>query len=151
MLSKLTRFIERHLQPGDASGLSSDQKHLAFAALLVEVAMADHHFNDAEHQSLIVAIERKFNLPHSTILELVDAARHETSNSTAVQPFTQLIHHHCSYQEKFELIKAMWEVAYADGHLDKYEDYTIRKLAELLYIPHTEFIRARNLVKNSHS
>lgn len=149
MLSKLTRFIERHLQPGDATGLSIDQKHLAFAALLVEVAMADHHFSDAEHQSLITAIERKFALPHSAILELVDAARHEAANSTAMQPFTQLIHQYCSAQEKFDLIKTMWELAYADGHLDKYEDYTIRKLADLLYISHTEFIRARNLVKNS--
>ena len=148
MLNKVFRFIERHLQTGDA-GLSDDQKHLAFAALLIEVAMADHHFSDSEHQKLILAIEHKFNLPHSAILELIDTARHETAHSTAVQPFTQLIHQYCSPQEKFDLIKAMWELAYADGHLDKYEDYTIRKLADLLYIPHSEFIRARNLVKSS--
>jgi uncharacterized tellurite resistance protein B-like protein len=46
-------------------------------------------------------------------------------------------------------MKAMWEMAYADGDLDKYEDYIIRKVADLIYVPHTEFIRAKSLVKAS--
>jgi uncharacterized tellurite resistance protein B-like protein len=150
VLSKLSRFIERHLQTGDASvGLSDDQKQLAFVSLLIEVAMADHHFSDSEHQNLVDAIERKFNLPNTIILELVESAKQESANSTSLHPFTQLIHNHCTSQEKFDLIKAMWELAYADGVLDKHEDYIIRKLADLIYVPHTEFIRARNFVKNS--
>lgn len=45
-------------------------------------------------------------------------------------------------------MKAMWEMAYADGNLDKYEDYIIRKVADLIYVPHTEFIRAKSQVKS---
>jgi uncharacterized tellurite resistance protein B-like protein len=46
-------------------------------------------------------------------------------------------------------MKAMWEMAYADGNLDKYEDYIIRKVADLIYVPHSEFIRAKSLIKAS--
>jgi uncharacterized tellurite resistance protein B-like protein len=34
-------------------------------------------------------------------------------------------------------------VAYADGDLDKYEEHLIRRVAELIYVPHEEYIRAK--------
>jgi hypothetical protein len=37
----------------------------------------------------------------------------------------------------------MWRVAYADRRLDKYEEYQIRRLAELLHVPHQAYIRAK--------
>ncbi len=46
-------------------------------------------------------------------------------------------------------MKAMWEMAYADGDLNKYEDHIIRKVADLIYVPHSEFIRTKSLVKAS--
>jgi uncharacterized tellurite resistance protein B-like protein len=37
----------------------------------------------------------------------------------------------------------MWQVAYADGRLDKYEEGLIRQVAELTYVPHAEYIRTK--------
>lgn len=149
MLSKLSRFIERHLQPaGDVSPtLSSHQKHVAVAALLIEVAMADHDFSSEELTRLGQLLTRKFTLSSTEINELIDLAKSESEHATSLHQFTQIINQHCNPQEKFNLVKALWEVAYADGTLDKYEDYVIRKIADLIYVPHNEFIRAKNLVK----
>lgn len=151
MLSKLSRFIERHLQPaGDASPTLSDhQKQLAVAALLVEVAMADHQFSEVEVDNLGVILERKFSLSIDELAELISLAKNETNRATSLHQFTQLINQYCSSEEKFNLLKAMWEMAYADGDLDKYEDYIIRKVADLIYVPHTKFIRAKSVVKAS--
>ncbi len=49
---------------------------------------------------------------------------------------------------RFELIKAMWEVAHADGEIDPLEDSVIRKTSELLYVDHHEFIRAKLMTTN---
>ncbi len=49
-------------------------------------------------------------------------------------------------ETRFELIKAMWEVAHADGEIDPLEDAVIRKAAELLYVDHSQFIRAKLMV-----
>lgn len=151
MLNKLSRFIERHLQPvGGASPVLSDhQKQLAVAALLVEVAMADHHFSEVEVHNLAAILERKFSLSHDELAELISLAKNETNHATSLHQFTQLINQYCSTEEKFKLMKAMWEMAYADGNLDKYEDYIIRKVADLIYVPHSEFIRSKSLVKAS--
>jgi uncharacterized tellurite resistance protein B-like protein len=149
VLNRLSRFIERHLQPADdVSPLLSDhQKKLASAALLVEVAMADQEFSDAELEQLIQTLQQKFELGVDETLELVDRAKAESHDASSLHQFTQLINQHCDEHEKFALIKAMWEVAYADGHLDKYEDYIIRKVADLIYVSHSDFIRAKSLTK----
>ena len=149
MLSKLSRFIERHLQPaGDAStSLSTHQKHVAVAALLVEVATADHDFSSEELTRLAELLTRKLELSATETNELIELAKSESEHATSLHQFTQIINQHCNPQEKFNLVRALWEVAYADGTLDKYEDYVIRKIADLIYVPHNEFIRAKNLVK----
>ncbi len=149
MLNKLSRFIERHLQPaGGASPVLSDhQKQLAVGALLVEVAMADHQVSETELHNLGVILERKFALSPDELAELINLAKNETNQATSLHQFTQLINQYCTTEEKFNLMKAMWEMAYADGILDRYEDYVIRKVADLIYVPHTEFIRAKSLIK----
>lgn len=149
MLSKLSRFFERHLQPaGDVSpSMSFAQKQLAVAALLIEVATADHVMDEAELNALISLLERKFSLPHERLVELADLAKAEAADATSIYQFTQLINSECTPQEKFELIKGMWEIAYADNQLDKYEEYVIRKVADLIHVSHSEFIRAKSIVK----
>lgn len=149
MLSKLSSFFERHLQPagGASSSLSFAQKQLAVAALLIEVATADHVMDGTELNALINLLERKFSLPHEQLLELADLAKTEAAEATSLYQFTQLINNECTASEKFELIKGMWEIAYADNQLDKYEEYVIRKVADLIHVSHSDFIRAKSIVR----
>jgi uncharacterized tellurite resistance protein B-like protein len=149
VLSKLSSFFERHLQPagGASSSLSFAQKQLAVAALLIEVATADHVMDGTELNALINLLERKFSLPHEQLLELADLAKTEAAEATSLYQFTQLINNECTASEKFELIKGMWEIAYADNQLDKYEEYVIRKVADLIHVSHSDFIRAKSIVR----
>ena len=150
MLSKISAFFERHLQPaGDASAaLSQSQKHLAVAALLIEVAMADHVFDEREMLSLQQHLKQKFAITDSQIIELIDLAKDESAESTSLHQFTSLVHQHCNPQEKFELLVSMWELAFADSQLNKYEEYVIRKVADLIYVSHAEFVRAKSIAKS---
>ena len=149
MLSKLSSFFERHLQPagGASPALSFAQKQLAVAALLIEVATADHVMDGTELNALMNLLERKFSLPHEQLLELADLAKTEAAEATSLYQFTQLINNECTASEKFELIKGMWEIAYADNQLDKYEEYVIRKVADLIHVSHSDFIRAKSIVR----
>ena len=151
MLNKISAFFERHLQPagGSSASLSHEQKHLAVAALLIEVAVADHVFNEHEFASLQQLLKQKFLLTDVQLQELYELAKEESDEATSLHQFTQLVHQHCDNKEKFELIVSMWELAFADQHLDKYEEYTIRKVADLIYVSHSEFIRAKKIAKSN--
>lgn len=150
MLNKISAFFERHLQPaaGTSAQLSHEQKQLAVAALLIEVAMADHVLDERELIALQLLLKRKFLMNGEQISELIALAKEESSDATSLHQFTQLVHKYCNEQEKFELLVAMWELAFSDQTLNKYEEYIIRKVADLIYVSHSEFIRAKAIAKN---
>jgi uncharacterized tellurite resistance protein B-like protein len=150
MLTKLSQWLNRYLDTGGGSApapFSPAQKQLAMAALLVEVAQADHHFSAAEVTHLLQLLERKFALAAAEQSALLELARSHSADATSLHQFTNLVHRQCSPDEKKALLLAMWELAYADGEVDKYEDYLIRKVVDLLHLSHTDFIRAKHLAK----
>jgi uncharacterized tellurite resistance protein B-like protein len=59
------------------------------------------------------------------------------------------VNDHYSPGQKGELIAAMWQVAFADAELDKYEEHLIRRVAELIYVPHDEFIRSKVVARDT--
>jgi uncharacterized tellurite resistance protein B-like protein len=153
LLSKISAFFERHLQPagGASAPLSHSQKQLAVAALLIEVAMADHIFDEREMLTLQQHLKQKFAIADTQLAELIVLAKEESADATSLHQFTTLVHQHCSSQEKFELLVSMWELAFADNDLNKYEEYVIRKVADLIYVSHAEFMRAKSIAKNKVS
>lgn len=142
MLSAIKEFFRNEVQ-GDTAGTSEHQRQLACAALLIEVAVVDQEFDPAEMQALHSVLQQKFQLTLDECASLTSLAQQEHSDATSTYQFTQLVNEHCTAEEKYELIKGMWSIAYADGVLDKYEEYAVRKVAELIYVSHSDFIRAK--------
>lgn len=119
------------------------QLRLAAAALLIETARADFTQDATEEATLVRLLEEKLRLSAAEVKELVDLANHRVDESTSLYEFTRVINDHYTPQQKLQLIAAMWSVAYADGHLDKYEEHLIRRVAELTYVAHEDYIRAK--------
>ncbi|GAB2191062.1 tellurite resistance TerB family protein [Sessilibacter sp. MAH2] len=123
------------------------QSRLAAAALLVEVANIDSNFSDVEHQTMMNILETQFDLSSTEVEELQQLARQEQASASSLYEFTSLVNENFSNDQKFELIINMWEVAFADGEIDKYEEYIIRRVAELIYLAHNDFIRAKQIAR----
>jgi uncharacterized tellurite resistance protein B-like protein len=119
------------------------QLHLAAAALLIETARADFSQDEAEQLALVELLTRSLNLGREEVHELVEVASNRADEATSLYEFTRVINDHYSAEQKLALISAMWGVAYADGDLDKYEEHLIRQVAELTYVPHQDYIRAK--------
>ena len=107
---------------------------MAAAVLMIDVATADHVFADAELRRVLSLLERHFDLTPQEAAALVEEATHEADDLTSVYEFTQLLHRHLTDTEKARIVGLLWEVAYADGDLDKYEDSLILKISDLLYV-----------------
>jgi len=125
-------------QPDDQLNLD-----LACAALLVEVARADYADDPRETEATLAAIRRVLEVSETDIAQLLSEANAEVEEGTSVFPHTSLINEHCSREQKYEILVAMWQVAFADGNLDKYEEHLIRRVAGLIHLDHSEFIQAK--------
>ena len=150
MLQSIKQFFEEHLQPPDNSPeLSVEQKQLAVAALLIEVGTADRILDDTELAHLRSILQRKFDLDPEALDQLSELARAEQNDAISLHQFTHQINHTCNAREKYDFVRAMWEVAYIDGELDKHEEALIRQVADLIHVSHSQFIHARNKVRDA--
>ena len=107
---------------------------LATAVLMVDVARADYVFDESEFNSVLNLMEVHFGLSPEQAAELLNLAGNEADELVEVHRFTQLLHEHLSDDEKARIVSLLWQIAYADGQLDKYEDSLVLKISDLLYV-----------------
>lgn len=149
MLAGIASFFENYLKDREDEP-AEDREHkvqLAAAALMIELCKCDQGIADDETEALVAILRERFGLSPLRIDELMTLAEQEAREATSLYQFTSLLNESYSYEEKTLLIKSLWEVAFADGNLDRYEEHLIRKVAELMYVSHGDFIRTKLEVK----
>lgn len=144
MIEKLQQMLRKRLGHEEVSRNDDDQElQLATATLLMEAARADNRITEEERQNIRRQIEKHYALSPELTLEIAASAERKAQHATSLYPFTRLINRACSPEEKVRIIGMLWRVTCSDGHVDKYEEYLVRKIADLLYVPHREFIRMK--------
>ena len=106
----------------------------ATAVLMVDVARADHVFDDSEHEHLLKLIQAHFDLSAEEAVALFNRADEQAEDLVSLHEFTQLLHNELDEDEKAHIIGHLWQIAYADGRLDKYEDSLVLKISDLLHV-----------------
>jgi uncharacterized tellurite resistance protein B-like protein len=149
MIRRIQRFFTDRIQSRVHGGQQNNEQalQLATAALLIEVTRADFHVEQSERRAVISAVQTLFGLSRRETDELVALAEEEVDGSVSLFQFTQLVDQEFSQEQKAAIIEMMWRVAFADLDKDKHEEYLVRKVADLLHVPHTTFIRARHNVE----
>lgn len=148
MLENLKKFFSSLNTPDNTASSGPDFK-TAVAALLVEVMRSDNEVEQSEQQTLTVLLQKYFDIDEQDVSTLVDAASADLDKSIDYFQFSKQINDHTSAQERIEIIELLWRMAYADGELDKYEEHVIRRVADLLYVSHTDFIQAKLTVTSA--
>ena len=115
----------------------------ACAALLVEVAFADKEFDEKEKESLKVSLLETYNLEEDAINEIILDAEKTIEESTSLYGYTRIVNDEFEYENKLDLLRNLWKVAFADGYLDKYEEHLLRKISDLIHISHSDYINIK--------
>jgi uncharacterized tellurite resistance protein B-like protein len=118
--------------------------HLAAAALLIEVAKADHALDHIEIERMKAVLAASWGLDAKDLADLVTVAEDASETSVSLHQHIDLINNNFSPQQKGELVRGMWQVACADDRIHHHEEALIRRLADLLYVSHTDFIRSKH-------
>ena len=131
------------LQAPSAEQEQQPSVELAAAVLLFEVAWADHHISAVELQAVREALIREFEIDEATVDKLVAESKSQHEDSVGVHRFTRALVEAWTAEQRFRLIVQLWRLAFCDAGVDKYEDAAIRKIADLLYVSHGDFISAK--------
>ncbi len=145
MLNSIKSFFEDKLSNKSATEEKSlaSKTDLASAALMLEVINSDHALDERETEEFLNVLETSLNIPSQDLREMVQLAEAQASKATSLYEFTRLINDEYDYTQKLELVRNMWRVAFSDEDLDKYEEHLIRKVSDLIYISHGDFIKTK--------
>ncbi len=142
----LKDWITRYL-PGGAGGTTAAApeigSNLAVAALLLEVLLADYDVAPAERQQVMASVSVLLGLGDEAAQALVEEAERHIDKSHDLYQFTSQVNRTYSEAEKVRLLEALWRVAIADLTVHKYEEHLIRRVADLLHVPHSGYIAAK--------
>lgn len=122
------------------------ERDVAAVALLLEAASADGNYGEAEHLTLCELVARKMALAPDRAAALLDAARARQHQAVELFRFTDAVNRAMDEGERAALVEMLWEVVYADGVLDAFEDRLIRSVAALLHVPDRIRAEARQRV-----
>lgn len=142
MIDQIKQFFSARIDESDGEPIHRQQ--LAAAALMVEVMVIDRTLDEQEQGVIRQLLETRFSLSHEEIEALVNLAHGEVDDATSLFQFTRLINDHFDMREKRELVENLWRIAFADNYLDKHEEALIRRISDLLYVSHTDFIQAKH-------
>jgi uncharacterized tellurite resistance protein B-like protein len=150
MVSIIKQFFEQYVKPEKAGTdeVSDHSLQIATAALLIEMMRADAEVSVDEQNAVMNSMSSKFNLLDKEIKALLNLAEEKVWDATGYFEFTSLMNKGFTYEQKIKVIEHLWEVAFADNLIDKHEEYMVRKIADLIYVSHKDFIDAKLRVKS---
>ena len=147
MLKKIINFFEEKISAETEQDIEHHLR-LATAALMIEMMLDDGETHDAEINMLLEKLQQTFELDLSETTELYNLAHEEVKQAVDYHQFTTLIAKNYTQKQKIKVIENLWAIAYADNYLDQYEELMVRKIADLIYVPHADFMQAKHRVIN---
>jgi uncharacterized tellurite resistance protein B-like protein len=132
-----------------AAAQTTHNLQLATAVLLVEVLRAEPTLDASERSTILCALKTRFQLSDDELSDLIVLAQNTAKTAYDYQQFTGFLNDRFTQTQKIEVVEAMWQVAYADAHLDVHENHVISKVAGLLHVTHGEYIGAKMRAKEA--
>jgi uncharacterized tellurite resistance protein B-like protein len=143
MLDRIRAFFDTRIAAAQDETGGRHSIELATAALLVEVLRIDNQVTPIERDAVLRAVREKFGLSVPDAHDLIELAEEEVRQATDYFQFTSLINQRFSAEQKARVVELMWRVAYADRELSAHELHLMRKIADLLHVPHADYIAAK--------
>jgi len=151
MITSIREFFNQFIEPGTQQSEVGREHALqiATAALLLEMMRMDNQITDEERVAIAATLRQQFGLDSAQLDTLIALAEQEAHQASGYYQFTSLINKTCDAEQKIRIVENLWQVALADGHLDAHELHLMRKIANLLYVSHGDYIAAKQRARKA--
>ena len=147
MLDSLKNFL---------SELTGGEKHpdrfeqndyrLAAAALLIHASTIDGNMTGSEREKLHALLKSRFELDDAATEELIDVSTLAENEAVDLYRFTSLINRTLDEPGRLGIVEMMWEMIFADGRVNEFEDNLMWRVADLLGVSSRDRIALRRRV-----
>ena len=131
-----------------APDAAEDDPQVAAVALLIEAAVMDGDFDEAERHVIAGLLKHRFGLDPGAVEDLIGAGEEAVEGSNQLYAFTRVVKQGFDFEQRIGMIEMLWEVAYADGELHDYEASLVRRVAGLIHVTDRDSGAARKRALN---
>ncbi len=131
----------------EANEPGHDERVLAVAALLVEAAVADDHYSDAEKALIERLLVSEFGVDATAVGEIRAEAERRQKEAVDLYRFIRVAKS-LPPADKLRLVETLWRVILSDGEKHSWEDMLVRRVCGLLHVEDVDSGLARQRVQN---
>src|SRR6266853_1113432 len=152
MLESLRNFISE-LTGGEKhpSRFEENDYRLAAAALLIHASTIDGKMTGVERDKLRTVLKSRFSLDDAATDELIDVGALAENEAVDLYHFTSLINRTLDEKGRLAIVEMMWEIVFADGKINEFEDNLMWRTADLLGVSSRDRIALRRRVAGEHA
>ena len=139
-------FKKNKSQPNESNYIFNCE--LISCALAYEVAISDGSIDEKELVSLKKEVRKKseeLNIDTDAVFATIEF---HSTESISFNDFINQINENFSYDQKVEMIKFLWQTAYADNILDVDEERLIRRIADMINVKDIQVLKLKDQAKN---
>jgi len=151
MLNRIGDFLATLVAPPAPERQGEQTLQLATAVLLLETMRADAAIASEELAAVTAILGERFALTGDEVARLVELGERTADAASDLYQFTSLLNRELDLAEKTRIVEYMWQVAYADSHVSAHENHLMRKIADLLHIPHGDYVAAKTRARAAAS
>jgi uncharacterized tellurite resistance protein B-like protein len=143
-------FFKKNLNTSNDSVVKQifDIELIGFA-LAYEVARSDGEIDQNELSIIKKNIADKSNELDYSAEEVLKKIEEQSNNQISFHNFINDINNFFSIDEKYSLLKFLWETAYSDNVLTVDEERLIRRIADMLHIKDLKVLKFKHEAKNN--
>jgi len=119
---------------------------LATAALLTRVATVHDEMSEGRRKKLYVLLKSAFELDDLTTARLIEQSAAVDRNAIDLYHFTRKLSEVLDDEGRYQTVRMMWEIVYADGKPNEFEANIIWRAADLLGVSSRQRVALRQLV-----
>ena len=116
--------------------------------LAFEVANADNDIDVRERDLILEKIKESIDLSILTENQIFEVIQQEGKNRVSFYDIIHDINKNLDKKERIEVLRMLWEIAYADQVLDVDEERIIKRSAEMLGIKPSIVLQTKEEFKN---
>jgi uncharacterized tellurite resistance protein B-like protein len=152
MFDAVRRFISGITNnSGDDAPVAEADLHLAAAALLYHVVASDGVVSDDEREALKAGLSHQFSLDREATDELINNARAADLEAVDFYTFTRTLKARLDAEGRKKVVELMWNMVFADGRMDEFEDNVVWRVSELLDVPARERVLLKKEAEGRYS
>lgn len=128
----------------DVNKFSETKKlQIATCALFLEVALADDKFAESEKNKIYEVMQNTFGLNKDEASKLIEMTQERVDKSVSIYEFTDVLNSILNDDQKYEILKNLWLIVFADEKMDRYEDHVMKLIGGNFRLDHRDIITAK--------